>query len=56
MDRTEGGARARTVQHTGDRDPPPLRRVREAEQVRHQRRGPASLRDIPARTIFLCRT
>ena len=51
MDRTEGGARARAVQHTGDLDPPQLRRAREAVQDRHQQRGPASLKDIPARTF-----
>ena len=56
MDRTEGGARARAVQHTGDLDPPQLRRAREAERDRYQQRGPASLKDIPAKTFSLCRT
>ena len=41
MDRTGGGAQARAVQHTGDHDPPRLRRAREAERDRYQQRGPA---------------
>ena len=39
------------MQHTGDHDPPRLRRAREVERDRYQQRGPASLKDIPARTF-----